>query len=220
MLAALKRETEALSSWEEAIRGFEAGGLPEVAEPFCNALMNRAAALHHAGRFEEALQLWGDVVKRFGADDRPRLLAMVANAQTNRGALLEQSGRYEDALAVWQQVEDRFGTNDRPEVGRVGRKRLSAQVRRPVRLGPAGRGARDLRPGNRPVRAKLRTGGSCDSRRNSSAEGNRAHHCTQERGGAGRLGRDRTAFRRPRRAGNFEARLPRPSSARARRSPV
>ena len=45
VLAALKRETEALSSWEEAIRGFEAGGLPEVAEPYCNALMNRAAAL-------------------------------------------------------------------------------------------------------------------------------------------------------------------------------
>ena len=59
MLAALKRETEALSSWEEAIRGFEAGGSPEVAEPYCNALMNRAAALHNAGRSEEALQLVG-----------------------------------------------------------------------------------------------------------------------------------------------------------------
>ena len=34
VLAALQRETEALSSWEEAVRRFEAGGLPDVAEPF------------------------------------------------------------------------------------------------------------------------------------------------------------------------------------------
>lgn len=87
----------------------EAARLPDTGQPFCNALMNRAAALHHAGRGDEALELWGDVVERFGGDDRPGLLAMVANAQKNRGALLEQTGRYEEALAVWQQVEDRFG---------------------------------------------------------------------------------------------------------------
>ena len=87
----------------------------DVAEPYCDALMNRAAALHNAGRSEEALQLWSDVVERFGADDRPGPLTMVANAQKHRGALLEQLGRFEEALAVWQQVEDRFGTSDMPE---------------------------------------------------------------------------------------------------------
>ena len=35
VLAALKRETEALSSWEEAIRGFEAGGFAGGGRTVC-----------------------------------------------------------------------------------------------------------------------------------------------------------------------------------------
>jgi tetratricopeptide (TPR) repeat protein len=112
-LATLKRNDEALATYDDLLRRFIDASELAVRLQVAKALRNKGVTLATLDRNEEAIGAYDELLRRFVDASEPALREQVAPVLFNRGATLSTLNRTEEALAAYDELLRRFA--DAPE---------------------------------------------------------------------------------------------------------
>ena len=115
-LGNLKRNEEAISTYDQVIDTYRADPAPAIREMVAKAMVNRGNRQGKMGDNDKAIATYDQVIDTYSPDPAPAIREQVATAMCNKGVTHGQMGDNDKAIATYDQVIDTYRADPAPAI--------------------------------------------------------------------------------------------------------
>lgn len=115
-LSDLKRNEEAISTYDQVIYTYRADPAPAIRELVAKATLNKGVTHSQMGHNDKEIATYDQLIDTYRADPAPAIRGQVANAMVNKGVAHGQIGDNDKEIATYDQVIDAYRADSTPAI--------------------------------------------------------------------------------------------------------